>query len=69
MTGGKKLELFKKMLILEQFAGMKTFDGRNYFEQAEGFYKALTILGINKEYIKWSHKIWLEAHNEKGGNE
>ena len=69
MTGGKKLALFQKMATLEELAGLKTYDNRNYLEQSEGFYQALTILGINKEYIKWSHKIWLEVHNKKGGNE
>lgn len=50
----KKMELFKKMQELEELAEAKTYDNRNYFEQSEGFYKALQILGIEKEYIAWS---------------
>lgn len=49
-----KLELFEKMLELEKLANEKTYDGRNYFEQSEGFYKSLVILGLNYEYIRWS---------------
>lgn len=52
----KKMEMFQTMYELEALAATTTFNGRNYFEQSEGFYKALTALGWGKEYIKWSHE-------------
>lgn len=49
-----KEELFYEMLQLEQLSQVKTYDGVDYFEQANGFFKALEILGIGKQYVKWS---------------
>ena len=54
MTEEKKLRLFEQMLNLEQMAEGTTYDGRDYFEQAEGAFKMLEILGIGREYIRWS---------------
>ena len=48
-----KMALFELMHELEEVASGPVYDGRNYFEQAEGAYKMLTALGINKEYINW----------------
>lgn len=54
MNEKTKIALFEKMLQLEDLAGVKTYDHRDYFEQAEGAYAMLTILGLDKEYIRWS---------------
>lgn len=54
MTKEMKIKLFENMLALEKLAEKETYDGRNYFEQTEGFYKALITLGLNKEYLNWS---------------
>lgn len=51
-----KAKLFESMLELETMASKKTYDNRDYFEQAEGAYKMLSILGIGAEYIRWSEK-------------
>lgn len=54
MTEEMKTKLFEQMLELEHKTG-KTYDNRDYFEQAEGAFKMLQILGLNKEYIEWSY--------------
>lgn len=57
MTQEMKTKLFEKMLELEHLAEDKTYDGRNYWEQANGAYAMLQILGLDKEYIEWAwHK-------------
>ena len=54
MTEEMKIKLFEKLLKLEQLAETPTFDNRNYFEQANGAYEMLEVLGLGREYIKWS---------------
>ena len=54
MNEEMKMKLFNEMLYLETMANEKTYDGRNYFEQMEGAFKMLAILGIEDEYIRWS---------------
>lgn len=54
MSNELKMQLFEKMEELYQLGNTTTYDGRNYFEQSEGAYAMLTILGIQREYIKWS---------------
>ena len=56
LTKEKKEELFNKMLELEHLAEARTFDGRNYNEEANGAFQMLEILGIAKEYIQWAYK-------------
>ena len=51
-----KLQLFEKVQELEEKSNMTTYDNRNYFEQSEGAYAILKILGINIEYINWSQE-------------
>lgn len=59
MTQNTKAKLFEEMLRLETLAGKKTYDGRNYFEQADGAFAMLEILGLDSEYIRWSEgKEW-----------
>ena len=50
-----KEKLFNKLLELEHLAEANTFDGRNYYEEANGAFQMLCILGLAKEYIKWSY--------------
>ena len=49
-----KTALFEKAYELYKLASVTTYDGRNYFEQSEGAYQMLKVLGLDKEYIKWS---------------
>lgn len=53
MTQEEKIKAFELVQELEVIKSRTTYDGRDYFEQAEGAYKVLTALGINKEYIRW----------------
>lgn len=62
MTKEQKIKCFEKTEELYELASGKTYDGRDYFEQSEGAYAILKVLGIDKEYIKWSHKKWIEEH-------
>lgn len=55
MTNEMKEKLFNKLLELEHLAEANTFDGRNYYEEANGAFQMLCILGLAKEYIKWSY--------------
>ena len=54
ISNSMKVKLFNKMLELEHLAEARTFDGRNYNEEANGAFQMLEILGIAKEYIRWS---------------
>lgn len=65
MTKEQKTELFETMYRLEELAATTVYDGRNYFEQSEGFYKALIILGLNKAYIHYSHNLWMQEHGKQ----
>ena len=49
-----KAKLFEKMLELEHLAEVETFDGRDYFEQSDGAFQMLQIMGLGSEYIRWS---------------
>ena len=51
----RKIEMFEKMLELEHLAEKATFDNRNYSEQADGAFQMLQIIGLSREYIKWSY--------------
>lgn len=54
MNKDDKIRAFEKVLELEHLAEAKTFDGRNYFEQADGAFKVLEALGLGGEYIEWA---------------
>ena len=54
MTDEMKNKLFSEMLRLESLGGKVTYDNRDYFEQANGAYMMLKVLGIDKEYIRWA---------------
>ena len=54
MKKEKKLELFEKMLEIEQLAIVQTYDNHNYNEMANGAYAMLEVLGLGREYINWS---------------
>lgn len=54
MNKNDKIRAFEKVLELEHLAEAKTFDGRNYFEQADGAFKVLEALGLGGEYIEWA---------------
>ena len=58
MEESTKMKLFDEMLRLETLANSKTYDGRDYFEQAEGAYNMLQVLGLGGEYIRWSEGKW-----------
>ena len=64
MTEEKKLELFKEMRKLEKLASSKTYDNRDYCEQSNGFFKALKVLGIDTEYIRWECELWEKENAE-----
>ena len=55
MTQEMKNKMFEKMLELEHLGEVKTYDGRNYCEQANGAYAMLQVIGLDKEYIEWSY--------------
>lgn len=42
------------MLELEHLAEKTTYDHHNYNEQADGAFKMLEVLGLEREYINWS---------------
>lgn len=50
-----KQALFDRMLELEHLAQETTFDGVDYASKAEGMFEALTILGIEDEYLDWAY--------------
>lgn len=54
MTAEMKMKLFEKMFELERLGSVQTYDGRDYFEQSNGAYEMLRILGLDLDYIKWS---------------
>lgn len=54
MTEEMKIKLFENMLRLEHLCEKKTYDNRDYFEQADGAFQMLEIMGLSKEYIKWA---------------
>lgn len=63
MTEEMKLNLFKMMLSLEEMADGQTYDGHNYYEQANGAYAMLKVLGLGSEYIRWCFN---QTKNRKG---
>lgn len=54
MTEEIKRKLFEEMLRLEHLSEVKTYDNRDYFEQANGAFAMLEILGLGSEYIRFS---------------
>ncbi len=54
MTKAEKEKLFSKMLQLEKLANMKDIVKKDYFEQANGAYKMLGVLGLESEYYNWA---------------
>ena len=54
MAEEMKLKLFEKMLELEHKSEQVTYDNRDYFEQADGAFTMLQVLGLDREYIRWS---------------
>ena len=54
MTKAEKEKLFSKMLQLEKLADMKDIVKKDYFEQANGAYKMLGVLGLESEYYNWA---------------
>lgn len=54
MTEEIKIKLFENMLRLEHLRSERTYDNRDYFEQSDGAFQMLQIMGLSKEYIKWS---------------
>lgn len=56
MNSEIKLKLFEEMFKLEELAQSEVFDQRDYFEQSEGAYKMLKILGLDTEYRRWSER-------------
>ena len=54
MTEEIKRKLFEKMLRLEHLSEVKTYGNRDYFEQANGAFAMLEILGLGSEYIRFS---------------
>lgn len=50
-----KIKLFQKVLELEHLAEVPTFDGRNYCEQSDGAFQMLEVMGLGREYIRWSY--------------
>lgn len=54
MTEELKTKLFEKAFQLESLAAVRTYDHRDYAEQANGAYAMLIVLGLDKEYIKWT---------------
>ena len=59
MTEEMKLKLFERMLNLEKLGETQTngklFDHANYIEKSNGAYEMLRILGLDREYIRWSY--------------
>lgn len=55
MPKATKEKLFEHVLELEHLAEKKVFDYCNYSEQADGAFSMLKILGLDKEYIRWSY--------------
>lgn len=59
MEDEMKLKLFERMLNLEKLGEMQTngklFDHVNYIEMSNGAYEMLRILGLDREYIRWSY--------------
>lgn len=58
MTEEIKTKMFEKLLELEHKSEKVTYDHRNYFEQANGAFEMLRVLGIDREYIRWSEGKW-----------
>lgn len=58
MTNEMKETLFKLMLELEHkseaYCEGKTYDGRNYNEQACGAFYMIEALGLQSEYVNWA---------------
>lgn len=54
MSEEMKLKLFQQVLELEHKSETITYDHRNYFEQANGAFSMLQVLGLGTEYIRWS---------------
>lgn len=54
MTDEIKMALFRQMLIFESKASIQTYDHCDYNEMANGAFEMLTILGLDREYIRWA---------------
>lgn len=54
VTQEMKMEMFAKVLELENLSATKTYDGHDYYEQADGAFQILQILGLESEYIEWA---------------
>jgi len=52
MTNEMKIKLFEKVLELEH--KIRIFDNEKYFEQLNGAWAMIEILGLGSEYIKWA---------------
>lgn len=56
MTEEMKINLFELMLELTHLSETQHYDHHDYFEQSNGAFKMLIVLGLDKEYINWSVK-------------
>ena len=56
MTEDMKKKMFEKLHVLETLSNEKLYDSHDYYEQANGAFAMLVILGLDKEYINWSVK-------------
>ena len=61
MTEELKLKMFEKVLEMEHLAERQQEgkiygpdNARDWFSESEGAYKMLDILGLGREYIRWS---------------
>ena len=54
MTEEVKLKLFEEMLRLEHLSKIKTHNSVDYYDQSQGAFKMLKVLGLDSEYIWWS---------------
>lgn len=61
MTEEMKIRMFERTLEFEKFSMMNTYDNINYSDKANGAYEMLEILGLGREYIKWTEdKLFAE---------
>lgn len=49
-----KIELFEQVLRFTKLSMETTYDYLDYYSMAEGAFRMLSVLGIDKEYIQWS---------------
>ena len=59
ITEEMKIALFERMLWLEHMGedqgDGKLFDHRDYIAESDGAYSMLEVLGLGREYIRWSY--------------